>query len=113
MTTIVPTRRLQSEQALRRANHIRLTRAAIKRNINAMPYREGREAVCRLILDPGDLWNSAKLEYVLRCPDRSGPSFVARVLVCGKSPISPVKRLGSLTQRQRDEIVAFIREPLA
>jgi hypothetical protein len=100
---------LQRDTALARANHIRICRAAIKRDIEKLPRLQGRERVAELILDPGYLWKQATVAYTLRMPDHCNQGFVK--WVCGDTGVRETKRLGELTLRQQLLLADVISSP--
>lgn len=101
----------QHLEALQLGNKIRLDRAAVKRHIESLPRQAGQEAICELIMDPGDLWATEKLDRVLRFPALRGSIFSHRVRSTASDfEVLPAeKQLGSLTDRQRERICAVIR----
>lgn len=104
----------QHEEALALANEVRLARAAVRRKIAALPAREGREAVCAIVMDPAGIWARERLDRVLRFPFRCGDRFslVVRQRAGDVEPLRPNKFLGELTVRQRARVCAAIRGQL-
>ena len=91
----------QRMRALRRANEIRSARAKLKRDLKA-----GKAQIERLLLDPPD--------YVLGEGLRHDPrgAEVRRVKankILTQCRISPSKTIGGLSERQRAELVQFLR----
>ena len=110
MTSVrTPEREAQTLEALAKANHTRLSRSRIKREIVALSYQRGREEITKLIMEPGELWASCRLDYLLRTPRGCGRFFASKILNSGRYPVSPRKRLDSLTIRQRLELATAIR----
>jgi predicted ArsR family transcriptional regulator len=99
----------QSIEALKKANEIRLSRAAVKRHIEQLPTYESREAVAEIIREPGDLWGTAHLDYVLQMAHRTGQGF-ARKVSRRSGVIDPRRKLQALTDRQRLAIIAEIHQ---
>lgn len=99
----------QSIEALAKANEVRLSRAAVKRHIEQLPTYEGREAVAEIIRDPGELWATAPLDYVLRMAHRTGHTFAQKVSR-RSGVIDPRRKLQQLTDRQRLAIIAEIHQ---
>jgi hypothetical protein len=100
---LAPERSLtQRMDALRRANEIRTQRAALKRNLKA-----GREQIHGLLLDPPDYLLTAKVFDLLLAVPKYGRVKVNRILTHCR--ISPSKTIGGLSERQRDELVRFLR----
>ena len=85
----------QHLKALESANRIRLNRARIKRDIGS-----GKVKVPDVLEHP-DL-ATATLGELLAAQDRWGPKRVARFL--NALDLTVAKRIGSLTERQRDVI---------
>jgi len=92
--------------ALEKGNSIRLRRTECKREIAKMPSALGRELVIDMILDPSELWEGARLSYVLRLPFSSGPKFM-RVVRAALGTATDY-RLKDLTERQRYVLVEAI-----
>lgn len=91
----------QRMDALELANHIRIRRAAFKRDLKA-----GRESVSSLLVDPPDYMLTARVFDVLLAVPRYGRVKVNRVLQVLR--ISPNKTIGGLSQRQRAELVSWL-----
>ncbi len=92
----------QRMEALRRANEIRTERARLKRDLKA-----GRSQIHGLLLDPPDFLQTAKVFDLLLAVPKYGRVKVNRILnVCR---ISPSKTIGGLSQRQRNELVSYLR----
>ena len=100
---VAPERSLtQRMDALRRANEIRTQRASLKRDLKA-----GRTQIHGLLLDPPEFLQTAKVFDVLLAVPKYGRVKVNRILnVCR---ISPSKTIGGLSQRQRNELVSYLR----
>ena len=92
----------QRMDALRRANEIRTERARLKRELKA-----GRVQVQGLLLDPPDYLLTAKVFDLLLAVPKYGRVKVNRVLT--QCRISPSKTIGGLSQRQRHELVSYLR----
>ena len=92
----------QRMDALRRANEIRTERARLKRELKA-----GRVQVQGLLLDPPDYLLTAKVFDLLLAVPKYGRVKVNRVLT--QCRISPSKTFGGLSQRQRHELVSYLR----
>ena len=65
--------------ALEVANELRLSRAAVKCEIQRLSYVDGRREIAAIISDPSEVWEGAKLDYVLRIPSSCGKVFSARI----------------------------------
>lgn len=99
----------QHLQALGWANTVRLTNAALKREVAAMERGAGLERVAELIegtTDPITL--RAKVGYLLTMPHRHGKAWSDRLL--RKLDIPREKRLGELPERQRLMLAQAVRE---
>ena len=92
----------QRMDALQRANEIRTQRAQLKRDLKG-----GRIQVHSLLLDPPEYVQTAKVFDLLLAVPKYGRVKVNRLLT--QCRISPSKTIGGLSQRQRQELVAFLR----
>jgi hypothetical protein len=100
---LAPERSLtQRMEALRRANEIRTERARLKRDLKA-----GREQIHGLLLNPPDYLLTAKVFDLMLAVPKYGRVKVNRILTHCR--ISPSKTIGGLSERQRDELVRFLR----
>jgi len=104
MTVITPPRSLvQRMRALEIANEIRTRRAQLKVDIKA-----GRVNAANYIESPPAWLETMKVADVLRAQAKWGRVKVHKALhVCA---IAPSKTVGGLSPRQRDELVAWIRD---
>ena len=102
-TALAPERSLlQRMEALQRANDIRTRRARLKRDLKA-----GRQPIHELLLEPPDYLETAKVFDLLLAVPKYGRVKVNKILTQCK--ISPSKTVGGLSERQRRELVAFMR----
>jgi hypothetical protein len=92
----------QRMEALKRANDIRTRRASLKRDLKA-----GRVHIQSLLLDPPDFLETAKVFDLLLAVPKYGRVKVNRILT--QCRISPSKTVGGLSERQRNELVSFLR----
>lgn len=92
----------QRMEALRRANEIRTERATLKRELKA-----GRAQIHPLLLDPPEYLQTAKVFDLLLAVPKYGRVKVNRILT--QCRISPSKTIGGLSQRQRTELVSYLR----
>ncbi|MEA2346988.1 MAG: hypothetical protein QOG62_775 [Thermoleophilaceae bacterium] len=100
---IAPERSLtQRMDALQRANDVRTRRAQLKRDL-----RSGRTQVHGLLLDPPEYLQTAKVFDLMLAVPKYGRVKVNRILT--QCRISPSKTIGGLSQRQRDELVSYLR----
>jgi hypothetical protein len=88
--------------ALRRANEIRTRRAELKRQL-----KSGRVQIHGLLLDPPEYLQTAKVFDLLLAVPKYGRVKVNRILT--QCRISPSKTIGGLSQRQRTELVSYLR----
>jgi hypothetical protein len=100
---IAPERSLaQRMDALKRANEIRTRRAGLKRDLKA-----GRANIQSLLLDPPEYLQTAKVFDLLLAVPKYGRVKVNRILT--QCRISPSKTIGGLSERQRNELVSYLR----
>jgi hypothetical protein len=92
----------QRMDALKRANQIRTKRAKLKRDLKA-----GRVKVHGLLLDPPEYLQTAKVFDLLLAVPKYGRVKANRILT--QCRISPSKTLGGLSERQRNELVSYLR----
>ena len=92
----------QRMEALKRANDIRSRRATLKRDLKA-----GRTSIHNLLLDPPEYLETAKVFDLLLAVPKYGRVKVNRILT--QCRISPSKTVGGLSERQRNELVSFLR----
>ena len=92
----------QRMDALKRANDIRTRRARLKRDLKA-----GRESIQNLLLDPPGYLETAKVFDLLLAVPKYGRVKVNRILT--QCRISPSKTVGGLSERQRGELVSYLR----
>ena len=93
---------VQRMEALQRANDIRSRRAQLKRDLKA-----GRTPIHELLLDPPDYVQTAKVFDLLLAVPKYGRVKVNRILT--QCRISPSKTIGGLSERQRNELVSYLR----
>src|SRR3954466_10277042 len=89
-------------EALKRANDIRTRRASLKRDLKA-----GRVHIHGLLLDPPEYLETAKVFDLLPGVPRYGRGRANRILPQGR--IGRSKAVGALSERQRKELVSFLR----
>ena len=92
----------QRMRALHRANEIRSARAKLKRDLKA-----GKAQIERLLLDPPDYVLSAKAFDMILAVPKYGRVKANKILT--QCRISPSKTIGGLSERQRAELVQFLR----
>src|ERR671926_1152868 len=93
---------VQRMDALQRANEIRTRRAQLKRDLKA-----GRTSIHDLLLSPPDYLETAKVFDMLLAVPKYGRVKVNRILT--QCRISPSKTVGGLSERQRGELVSYLR----
>ena len=89
-------------KALRRANQIRSARAQLKRDLKA-----GKVRIEQLLADPPEYVLSAKTFDMIVAVPKYGRVKANKIL--NQCRISPSKTIGGLSERQRGELVAFLR----
>ena len=92
----------QRMDALQRANDVRTRRAQLKRDLKA-----GRAQIHGLLLDPPEYLQTAKVFDLLLAVPKYGRVKVNRILTHCR--ISPSKTIGGLSERQRNELVSYLR----
>jgi hypothetical protein len=101
--TAVPERtHEQRMRALGRANEIRSKRAQLKRDLKG-----GKVKVEALLLDPPDYVMSAKAFDMILAVPKYGRVKANKILQ--QCRISPSKTIGGLSERQRGELVSYLR----
>ncbi len=93
---------VQRMDALQRANQIRTRRAQLKRDLKA-----GRASIHDLLKDPPEYLETAKVFDMLLAVPKYGRVKVNKILVTCR--ISPSKTIGGLSERQRNELVTYLR----
>ena len=88
----------QRMEALQRANHIRVRRAQLKKEL-----KDGRAQIEGVLLDPPDWVSTAKVFDMLMAVPKFGRVKAARLL--NQCRISQSKTVGGLSERQRTELV--------
>lgn len=94
-----PTTPPQHLQALARANRVRLARAELKRRVG-----QGAVTVTEVVLSPPWCAESMEVSDLLTSQRRWGTTRCRRLLAT--IPIPENKTLGTLTERQRNALVA-------
>jgi S13-like protein len=92
----------QRMDALKRANEIRTRRARLKRDLKG-----GRAQIQTLLLDPPEYLLTAKVFDLLLAVPKYGRVKANRILT--QCRISPSKTIGGLSERQRNELVSYLR----
>ncbi len=92
----------QRMDALERANDIRTRRARLKKDLKA-----GRVGIHELLLDPPEYLQTAKVFDLVMAVPKYGRVKVNRLFTHCR--ISPSKTFDGLSQRQRNELVDYLR----
>lgn len=93
----------QRQEALKRANRIRSHRAQLKRDL-----KSGKTGVQSLLLSPPEYILTAKVSDLLLAVPKLGKVKVNKVLT--QCRISSSKTIGGLSERQRAELVSYLRK---
>jgi hypothetical protein len=93
---------VQRMDALQRANEIRTRRAQLKRDLKA-----GRQNIHQLLMDPPEYVETAKVFDMLLAVPKYGRVKANKILQ--QCRISPSKTIGGLSERQRGELVSYLR----
>ena len=93
----------QRMEALQRANHIRVRRAQLKKEL-----KDGRAQIEGILLDPPDWVSTAKVFDMLMAVPKFGRVKAARML--NQCRISQSKTVGGLSERQRTELVGLFHK---
>lgn len=102
----------QQLEALRRANRVRVERSQLKRRLVALSTREEvNSLLARTIGAPPDWAETMKLRDLLLAAPKYGRVKTDRFLAMARC--SAVKTLGSLTERQRREIIDLLEADAA
>lgn len=91
----------QRTTALQKANRIRVHRARLKEDVKA-----GKTPAPPLILHPDAMVDSMKVYDLLLAMPKVGRVKANRML--SRARVSPSKTLGGLSDRQRQELLAFL-----
>jgi hypothetical protein len=92
----------QRMEALRRANHIRVRRAQLKRDL-----KEGKVRVEDILSEPPEFVGTAKVFDLLLAVPRFGRVKATRFL--NQCRVSQSKTVAGLSERQRQELVELFR----
>ena len=92
----------QRMDALQRANEIRTRRAQLKKDLKG-----GRVSIQALLLDPPEYLLTAKVFDLLLAVPKYGRVKANRILT--QCRFSPSKTIGGLSERQRNELVSYLR----
>jgi hypothetical protein len=98
---------VQSMQALKVANEIRIKRAELKREMRALPYAESRYALADLVENPTREVRSAPMMDVLQWPAQTGPRTARKWLMMCRVPAT--RKLGEVPASQRHLLALCLR----
>lgn len=95
---------LQREQALERANEIRVKRAVLKRAV-----KSGEIRVTGILEDPVPTWLRSEpigrlVKYIPRFGDKRTQTLLARI------PVGYWRTLGNLTKREKTALILALKE---
>jgi len=93
----------QRMEALKRANHIRVRRAQLKKDL-----KDGRAQIDSILNDPPDWVSTAKVFDMLMAVPKFGRVKAARLL--NQCRISQSKTVGGLSERQRAELIGLFHK---
>jgi hypothetical protein len=93
----------QRMEALKRANHIRVRRAQLKKDL-----KDSRVRVEEVLSDPPEYVETAKVFDILMAVPKFGRVKAARFL--NQCRISQSKTVGGLSERQRAELIALFEK---
>lgn len=93
----------QRQDALKRANQIRTKRAELKRDL-----KSGKVTIQTLLLSPPEYVETAKVSDLLIAVPKYGRVKVNKILA--QCRISLSKTIGGLSERQRAELVSYLRK---
>ena len=94
--------REQRLRALAQANEVRTARAELKKELAS-----GKIELVQILADPPPWMRTARVRDVLLVLPKIGSVRAARIL--GQCGIAHSKTLGGLTERQRGELINFLR----
>ena len=93
----------QREDALGRANAVRRQRAQLKCDL-----KSGRCVIEELLIDPPAFMLTAKVGDLLLALPKYGPVKVNKLL--SRCRIAPTKKIGGLSERQRNQLAALLTD---
>lgn len=102
--------RQQIDEALARANTIRLARAKAHHEIRAMPMAEGMRAAAGLIAEHPEHIGGALVSVVMSWPHRAQRPIMERL--CEGCGMTSFKLCRDVTDRQAQELIAAVDDHL-
>lgn len=93
--------------ALQEANRIRLGRAGLKREIQALPQRQGHDMAAAVLMAPPDFLLTALVVDVLCWPTRMGHVRAEKML--RSACVGVTRKVGDITDRQRRDLGRCLR----
>lgn len=97
----------QHMQALNRANHIRLERVRLKREIRTLPRPEAMTMVADIVESPPDFCLKVTAFDAVTWVRFVGRFYALSIL--RRADVPEMKALGDLTPRQRDALASLLR----
>lgn len=97
----------QRDQALQLANHVRKTRADVKRELRELNRADGLLRAAEIVEAPIVEMEGMKVEMLLRSVYRIGDAKVHRLMV--QANIASQRTIGGITSRQRALLVRLLR----
>lgn len=91
---------------LEKAERVRVARAETRRKIHSMGRAAGEAEAARILGSPGEVWQGAKLEYVLSMPRQRGKTTAAKM--CRRIGVDPSARLSEVPARYRMALVVLL-----
>lgn len=104
-----PPKVTQQQEALARANTIRLAQAAFRREVAAMPRLEGMGVVAAALEDPDETVGRMRLLPLLGAVRGVTPGLADGV--AAHAGVVGDRRVGELTERQRRVLAVALRSP--
>lgn len=99
----------QHLDALERANAVRLTNAALRREIAAMDRQAALERLAEIVENTTcEVTLRAKAGYLTQAPHRMGEGLTHRLF--RRLRINPERRLGELSRRERELLAGALRQ---
>jgi hypothetical protein len=93
--------------ALAQANEVRYKRAALKKELFALPIPESRAKAAGIILDPPDYVETMAVFRLLTACYRTGPAHTRKYLRA--VGISDQRAVGALTKREAEHLSLLLR----
>lgn len=104
MTVITMEQRMKH---LGRANDVRLSRGALKRELLTLPHEQSCARAAAVVESLAREFEGMEIGDLIRACRQVGPSRVRRWLRCAQ--VSEWRKLSSLTESERDRLVRVLR----